>query len=433
MSNQTTTVKASKSNFGSKGWFVIIFSFLCILLQSSLINDSLNVVIEPFAQTRGWSTNSLYAFSSVCSAISVLGAAFWGFVTNKTNIRFAWGISLAITAVACFFWGGAQSSTIYFVCLAVSTVCGMAFCYIANMNVISNWFPKKKGIAMGWVTIGFPLSAAITTPLVTKLLEAGGLEKVYTTYAIVAAVLAVIAFAFIRDYPEQAGAYPDNDKSYSKEEADKALADGLAYMKTSPWKPGKLFKTATVWKMAFSLGVLELLSLGIMTNFVPRFLQAGYQKPEIFTMLGIAGGLACLGSYACGQLDAHVGSKKAILITQVIAIVAIVLNLIPTKPTQYLSLPFLAMMLGGASNYLVSLANTIWGRYDFPMAYKVLKPMVALVGACGVAITGIIGQTFSYVVAYGVLGGLAALALVIMMATPDTYIGRREDEVRKAS
>ena len=175
MSNQTTTVKASKSNFGSKGWFVIIFSFLCILLQSSLINDSLNVVIEPFAQTRGWSTNSLYAFSSVCSAISVLGAAFWGFVTNKTNIRFAWGISLAITAVACFFWGGAQSSTIYFVCLAVSTVCGMAFCYIANMNVISNWFPKKKGIAMGWVTIGFPLSAAITTPLVTKLLEAGGM------------------------------------------------------------------------------------------------------------------------------------------------------------------------------------------------------------------------------------------------------------------
>ena len=55
-----------------------------------------------------------------------------------------------------------------------------------------------------------------------------GLEKVYTTYAIVAAVFAVIAFAFIRDYPEQAGAYPDNDKSYSKEEADKALADGLA-------------------------------------------------------------------------------------------------------------------------------------------------------------------------------------------------------------
>lgn len=433
MSNQTTTVKASKSNFGSKGWFVIIFSFLCILLQSSLINDSLNVVIEPFAQTRGWSTNSLYAFSSICSAISVLGAAFWGFVTNKTNIRFAWGISLAITAVACFFWGSAQSSTIYFVCLAVSTVCGMAFCYIANMNVISNWFPKKKGIAMGWVTIGFPLSASITTPLMSGILESGGLERVYTTYAIVAAIFAVIAFIFVRDYPEQAGCYPDNDKSYSKDEADKALAEGLAYMKSSPWKPGKLFKTVTVWKMAISLGVLELLSLGIMTNFMPRFLQAGYEKSEITVMLAVAGILACFGSYACGRLDAHFGSKKAILITQVIAIAAIILNLIPTRATQYASLPFLAMMLGGASNYLVSLANTIWGRYDFPMAYKVLKPMVALVGACGVAITGIIGQSFSYTIAYGVLGVLAVIALVIMMATPDAYIGRSEDDVDKAA
>ncbi|MGF6376022.1 OFA family oxalate/formate antiporter-like MFS transporter [Clostridiales Family XIII bacterium PM5-7] len=430
MSNQ---VKASKSNFGAKGWFVIIFSFLCILLQSSLINDSLNVVIEVFAESRGWSINSLYAYSSICSAISVLGAAFWGFVSNKTNIRFAWGISLTITAVACFFWGSAQSSTIYLVCLAVSSVCGMAFCYIANMNVISNWFPRKKGIAMGWVTIGFPFSASITTPLVTGLLEAGGLEKVYTTYAIVAAVFAVIAFAFVRDYPEQAGAYPDNDKSYSKEDADKALAAGLEYMKTSPWKPAKLFKTATVWKMAFSLGVLELLSLGIMTNFMPRFLQAGYQPPEIIKMLAIAGILACFGSYACGLLDAKVGSKKAIMITQVVAIVAIVLNIIPTKITVYASLPFLAMMLGGASNYLVSLANTIWGRYDFPMAYKVLKPMVALVGACGVAITGIIGQSVSYVVAYGVLGGLAALALIVMIATPDTYVGRTEDDVEKLS
>ena len=340
---------------------------------------------------------------------------------------------MAVTAAACFFWGSAQSSTIYFICLAVSTVCGMAFCYIANMNVISNWFPKKKGIAMGWVTIGFPLSASITTPLVGGIVESGGLERVYTVYAIIAAVFAVIAFAFIRDYPEQAGAYPDNDKSYSKEEADRELAKGLEYMKISPWKPGKLFKTATVWKMAFSLGVLELLSLGIMTNFRPRFLQAGYEDPEIFKMLGIAGILACFGSYLCGQLDAHVGSKKAILITQAIAIVAIVLNLIPTKPTQYLSLPFLAMMLGGASNYLVSLANTIWGRYDFPMAYKVLKPMVALVGACGVAITGILGQTFSYVIAYGVLGGLAALALIVMMVTPDTYLGRTEDDVNKAA
>ena len=201
-------------------------------------------------------------------------------------------------------------------------------------------------------------------------------------------------------------------------------------MKTSPWTVKKLFSTGKVWIIGLSLGVMELLSLGIMTNFVPRMIQAGYvdehggPAPIIFAMLGIAGILACLGSVGCGILDAKLGPKKAIQITMCTAIIAIVLNLIPTTPTKFLSLPFLAIMLGGAANYLVSLTNTIWGRYDFPMAYKVLKPMVAAVGALGVSIVGIIGRSASYAMAYGVLAVLTVIALILITTVDDTMIGR---------
>ena len=90
MSDQKHQVKTSSSNFGAKGWLIIIFSFLCILLDSSLINDSLNVVLKVFVATRGWSLTQLYAFSSICSFISVLGAAMWGYMSNKTSIRLTW-------------------------------------------------------------------------------------------------------------------------------------------------------------------------------------------------------------------------------------------------------------------------------------------------------------------------------------------------------
>ena len=141
-------------------------------------------------------------------------------------------------------------------------------------------------------------------------------------------------------------------------------------------------------------------------------------------MLGIAGILACIGSVGCGILDAKLGPKKAIQITMVVAIIAIVLNLIPTTATKFASLPFLAIMLGGAANYLVSLTNTIWGRYDFPMAYKVLKPMVAAVGALGVSIVGIIGRSISYAAAYGVLAVLTVIALVLVSLVDNATIGR---------
>jgi predicted MFS family arabinose efflux permease len=175
---------------------------------------------------------------------------------------------------------------------------------------------------------------------------------------------------------------------------------------------------------------MELLSLGIMTNFVPRMMQAGYVAEDgsvsglVYLMLAIAGIAACFGSVGCGILDAKLGPKKAIQITLVVAVVAIILNLIPTTATKFASLPFLAIMLGGAANYLVSLTNTIWGRYDFPMAYKVLKPMVAAVGALGVSIVGIIGRSVNYGVAYGVLAVLALIALALITKVDDTLIGR---------
>lgn len=420
---KTETFNKAKSNFGAKGWAVIAFSFLCILFQCSIINDSLNVTIPAFSQIKGWDINSLYMFSTITAWIAVVGAALWGFISHKFSVRISWALSLAITAVACFFWGSASSPVAYFICLAVASVGGMGFCYIANLNVVSNWFPRKKGLAMGWVTIGFPVSASISVPLVTGMMGGGGLPQVYTFYGIVTAVLFIICIIFIRDYPEQAGYFPDNDRSFSSADAKKQLEAGLEYMKTSPWTVRELFKTKRVWLIAFSLGIMELLSLGIMTNFMPRCLQAGYAQGEIMIMLMVTGLIACFGSYGCGVLDAKVGPKKAIIITFVVGIIAIVLNLIPTRPTMFLSLPFLGVMLGGAANYLVSITNTVWGRYDFPMAYKVLKPMVAILGAIGVSLVGIIGNVFSYPVAYAVLAVLAVAATIVTTTIDDSLIG----------
>lgn len=424
---QEKDISLVSANFGVKGWGILILTFLSILLDSSLINDSLNVTIDVFNGIFGGSSaNLLYAFSTITAWIAVAGAVMWGVISNKTNIRFAWAASLGITAIACFVWGHATNPAVYFICLAVSSIGGMGFAYITSLNVISNWFPRKKGMAMGWVTVGFPLSAAVTANFAGTMVGIGhGSPSVlYNVYGVAAVVLCVLVAAFVRDYPEQAGAYPDNNKKFDNEEAKKELALGLEYMKTSTWVPKKLLGTGKVWMIAIALGVMELLSLGIMTNFVPRMMQSGYQMPEILTMLAISGILAMVGSVGCGVLDAKLGPKKAIQITMVIAIIAIVLNLIPNRACNYISLPFLAIMLGGAANYLVSLTNTIWGRYDFPMAYKVLKPMVAAIGALGVSVVGIIGRSASYAVAYGVLAVLTVIAFILITAVDDTLIGR---------
>ena len=118
------------------------------------------------------------------------------------------------------------------------------------------------------------------------------------------------------------------------------------------------------------------------------------------------------------------------------AITSIVLNVVAgniktagnealATPLFFISLPFLAIMLGGAANYLVSLTNTIWGRYDFPAAYRLLKPLVAVVGALGMTVVGGLGNAGpGYGAAYMVLGVLALIGTIIMFTVDDSLVGR---------
>lgn len=451
MATQNKEFSTTKSNFGAKGWGILILTFFSILLMSNICYDSLNVTIPEFGVkfavlmgvpgaemdgAVGGNIAMLYMFSTVAAWISVVGAGLWGALCGKKTCRFSWAASLIVGAIGCLVWSQANSAVVYFIGLALSYIGGMGFAYIASLNVVSNWFPHKKGLAMGWVTIGFPLSAVIATPLCTALVKSLGLSGIYYLYTALCVVLAIIVFVYVRDYPEEKGAYPDNNQNFDKAAAEAELKAGLEYMKTSPWNGKKLLRTGTVWKMVISLGVMELLSLGIMTNFMPRMMQIGYAEGQIIPMLAMAGLLACVGSVLCGLLDAKVGPKKAIIITYIIAIISIVLNVVAgnikaagnealATPLFFASLPFLAIMLGGAANYLVSLTNTIWGRYDFPAAYRLLKPLVAVVGALGMTIVGGLGNAGpGYGVAYMVLGVLALIGTIIMFTVDDTQVGR---------
>jgi len=234
------------------------------------------------------------------------------------------------------------------------------------------------------------------------------------------------------------GAYPDNDKNFDKKELENLLKVGLEYQKASEWQPKKLLKTANMWKIAVTLGIMELLALGIMTNFVPRMMQIGFTVEVIIPMLAMAGIIAMIGSYLCGILDAKVGPKKAIIITIILGFISLVLNLSGgfvkvagnvelATILMFAAQPFLGIMLGGAANYLVSLVSTIWGRYDFDMAYRVLKPLVAVIGALGITICGGLGNTVGYSYAYIVLAVLAVVAILVAFTVNDSFVGLRQD------
>lgn len=414
--------KTGAFNLGPKGLVIVILAFVSCYVYSALTSDSLNVTVGAFGQ-MGIDTNAIYSMSTVATILGILGSILFGKLMAMKTASRMWAVSMIGTGIFAFIWSQAHNIAVYAIGYLVCYVLTLVSSMLLSYQVLGNWFPTKRGVALGIATAGFPLSAASTTAVCSAFLGVGqGSPKFYYIFiGIVALVVGIIILAFSRDFPEQKGAYPDNNHNFDFEAAKKEFEANMEYLKTSKWTVAKCLTTGRMWLMWITVGIGGFLSMGIMSNFVGKFMQQGYQMPQILGMLLIAGVVAIPGSMFIGWLDVKLGTKPTCILINALAAVAILLNLTNITPLHYVSLPILALMLGGSSNMMVSCTMAIWGRYDFQNAFRVIQPLNAIMTGVGITVVGIVGTNFGYLNAYKlmlVMAIIATIAAVILKVKP---------------
>lgn len=426
--------KTGALNLGAKGLGIVILAFLSCYIYSALTSDSLNVTVNVFG-AMGLNVNVIYALSSVATICGIIGSIVFGKI-SQNKLRATWAVAMILTGVFALIWsraaGAAASGNAslglvlyaigYLVCYTLILVSAM----LLSFNVMANWFPRKRGVALGIATAGFPLSAATTTAVCAGF-AATNIGMFYVMYGIIAIIIGIIIFVFVRDFPEEKGAYPDNDKDFDFEAAKKEHEASLEYLKTSKWTVGKLLKTGRIWQIWIGICITGFLSMGIMANFLNKFVEQGYAEGQIFGMLAIVGIVAIPGSVFVGWLDVKIGTKGAAILVGILAVAAVALNIPNITPFHYISLPLLAIMLGGSSNMMTSVTAAIWGRYDFQNAFRVIQPLNAIMTGIGITVVGIVGKNVNYLAAYKVMLVMAIVALIVTILLKVKPI---DDEVR---
>ena len=406
---------AYSSNFGGRGWFLVIFSLVTHYLVTASVN-TMNVTAGSFSGQHGWSSTVLFSFQTIAGWVAVFTMFISGYLAQKYSPKIVSLVSLIFFGAAFFIWGHVNALWQFLVVLIALQVFGSAASYNGNSVLIANWFPRKRGLAIGWATIGMPLAAATGIILTQSLLAKGGLTLPFYVFGAATIVIVILGFIFLKDYPEQAGCFPDNDRSMTSEQAKAMMMEGIEQSKNSIWTPKKCFKTKEVWMIGISLGLMFLFANGVMGQFIPKALSMGFELNLAIAMMSVAGISACFGSYLCGLVDAKVGPRKAAIYTHIIAAVAMILSIIPTVPTLIIGTVVIGIVMGGSSNYLVSMAVAMWGRYDFPKVYKILAPMSQFVGVGGSALVALLAEAGggNYTMAYIVMAALGVVGAIIL-------------------
>ena len=406
-------------NFGVRGWWVIIYQALMFFFLIGFSIDGLNIVAPAFSEATGINYPSVLSMATVAGMIGVVAYIVIAQINVKVGARLLSGVCLIGAGLSYIFLGHSTTLVTYCVALTLVTCFINGAAYIAGNTLIAQWFPKKKGLANGFTTMGHNCGSAFYVPLVSMMIATFGFANGLSYLAIGAIVLGIVGLLTIRSKPQECGLYPDN---VTKEVYEREYFDG-GKDENGGWTVVKLLKTKEMWLCALIIGINQLVTTGVMSQLVVRNTGLGFTQEAATGLMTVCALIGVVGSYLFGAIDQKFGVKKAILIFLAWYCVALAINCTDTTMGVYISVAMIGIAVGAAANFIVSPPASVFGRHGFTLVNSVFFPLMQIVlmtnyvvNAAALQITGSLrGAYFVYI------GLLVVNMLITLCINPTKY------------
>ena len=424
----TGGVANASFSYGSKGWGILIFSMIVYFTCCFLANDGMNIYAPVVIENFAWDSGMVYTLNTIAGWVAVPIAFVFSWIMTKSS-KVCIIVSLICGAIGCFWFGFMQNMWEMFLIMLLFQIVFNGAVFMGTSNLIANWFPTRKGTAMGWATIGASLNTTFNPTIWTALaaaLGAGfvGLGGTFRIWGIILVVLIVVCL-IIKNNPEEAGAWPDNDRSVPIEVAKRNRELGYLYKKTSPWTVGRLFKCKQMWIICIASGVIMMITTGIISNFVSIVMTYGFTPNQALLVMAVASAIGAAFSVFWGRVDALKGTKWACIVFYIIMAIALVLLMIPSKVTMFIGCVFVGCSLGAGNNLMASMTGTVFGRYDFDKAWGVIYPIHVVIRSAGFALVGFLSATTgTFRVPFALMIAFSIIAILVVSRLKDEMIGR---------
>jgi len=301
--------------------------------------------------------------------------------------------------------------TIYLTILALGSV---MMGNLAVSKLISNWFDKNAGKALGIAAIGISFSGVALPLIVDPLLDLVGWRNVYVIFASVVffIILPLIFFAVIDD-PKTVNQVKDGIKTHKKEEP---LPQEITAKDLLSKKVFWMISLAFAFQFMSMMGVLAFLpvhasKMGLEETW---YLLGLPVKQYVFAYsLAAFGGVLgkILFGYLMDIMKAAYPSMMAMFL-QAIGIFGITYF---NEPSIFLLSAFIfGLGFGAATPLMTACYLRTFGAHNLGKARGIASPIVSPLQPIGVLVTSIlIGFQDTYFVAFNIMGCIALVAVIL--------------------
>jgi MFS family permease len=276
------------------GWWIVAVSTIGVAFCATpVVFLTLGVFMIPLGEEFGWNRAEISLGLSV-AALSLAVATPWaGRMLDSQGPRrvLKWSLALYAFATASLYFLG-NSVLHFYAVLGLIGVLGAGSNTIVYSRVMSSWFDRQRGLALGLTMSGIGVGATIMPVVAQGLIDAVGWRGAYAGLGLMVLLIAYpLVLAVIRGNPQDMGLTPDGD---ALETPGSQITDSMA---AAPKETGvgraEAFKSRNFWLLNAIFLVMAAAVHGVQIHLVPLLRDHGISA-QLAALMASAMGFATL-------------------------------------------------------------------------------------------------------------------------------------------
>ncbi len=397
-----------KYNFSKKHWGVIFLCYLLFLIATAVTSDSENVILPKLAAQNDWDYSVVLTLTTVAGCSTIFGNLILGKLCEKFGGKFSIIFGLIASAGFVYLYGTSKSLTVFVVGLIGTICCGQSISFFGANSIVANWFPGKKGLAMGIITIGPPTATIIMVSVLNFIINRNGVNGGIYVICAVLIIMAVVCVLTIKNTPEEAGTTPDNlPVKHTEKKAENLIVPTITTK--------QLLQNKSFWKILFIVSICNMSLTGLMAQWLVRYTGSGFAESKAAMLMSVCAVVGLFGSLVAGYLENRLGTKMGYSVLAAIFAISFVMNFTNIMPLIYISVPLFGMCITMFQIYMPAFEITVFGRENFKKVNGLVFPIACMSGQAAFLVIALCIKLFGEVrFAYIVFAIL--LAITIMLA-----------------
>jgi len=410
------------------GWWQVVAAMVVQAIGAASIHTCYSVLAVQYSQAFEPSRVVLALGITLVSGCGGLLGTVIGPGIDRFPMRRMMLVGLASLVTGFLVISIAPSMSVVLASYAVfMSVAAILLGPLSTAALLSRWFARRRGMAMGIAATGSAIGGLILPPLLQGLIAEFEWRDALRIFALLQiVVVAPVVVMLIVDRPSDRGLHPDG--AAQSPAASAGVSKAAATLSTR-----ELYANPDFWLIAFTVGMLFGGPVALSTHLMPLAIGRGVEAASAALLLSVISGANFVGKLLCAAAADRVDVRY--VFGTVIVIIATGMYGYADADT-FVRMAMCSTLIGFAAGGAVPLWSFLvaryWGTENFGRAMGQMRLFVMPFNLCAAPVFGLVfDRSGSY--APALLGYCVVLAVALLLVTRIGVHSRRKQAERQVT